>query len=326
MKCRLFFGVLLCSVALVGCKPSQIAVVGQVFIVTKGAENVRLGAVEVLLVERPQATDLLGKIEASVESRIALRRQELIATEEMVKKVKADFDSFRMIKPNPEIWLDPQLYFRNRSFLANPFFDRDVTCVEMKSRIETLWQQRDILSSPLNALNAQWKLVHERLLNSGAWGDMDTLEALEKKIQPLQAKWEHNVDEANSLVSKLKEIVDLAEAERKDQLERAERRLMTAQKVLEGSPTPEDYLQDLSPVPTDKAITDADGRFSFTYPRNKPFAVFASAQRRVAGLTEKYYWLINAPTTGERPEIFLNNNNLIFVDPDGFFKLKPKQL
>jgi hypothetical protein len=326
MKCHVSFGVLLCSVALLACKPKQTAVVGQVFIVTRGAENVRLGAVEVLLIERPQVADFLGKVEASVESRIALRRQELIAAEKMAKKAKADYDSFTRIKPNPEIWLDPQLYFRNRSFLANDFFDRDATCVEIKSQIEALWRQRDTLSGPLDALNAKWKLVHERLLSPGTWGDMDTLEALDKKIQPLQAQWEQNVAEANSLIQKLKDIVDLAEAERKGNLEGVERRFVIAQAILENSPTAEDYLRDFSPVPTQKAITDADGRFSFTYPCNKPFAVFATAQRRVTGLTEKYYWLINAPTTEERPEVFLSNNNLIFVDPDGYFKQKPKQL
>ena len=46
---------------LAGCKPKEISVSGQMFVVTKGAENVKLGDVEVLLLQRSQATDFLKK-------------------------------------------------------------------------------------------------------------------------------------------------------------------------------------------------------------------------------------------------------------------------
>ena len=41
--------------------------------------------------------------------------------------------------------------------------------------------------------------------------------------------------------------------------------------------------------------------------------------------TETYYWLIDAPSGSKAAQILLSNNNLVFVDPDGYFKLKPKE-
>jgi hypothetical protein len=72
-------------------------------------------------------------------------------------------------------------------------------------------------------------------------------------------------------------------------------------------------------------ISNSDGKFSFTYPRNKMFTIFAHAQRMVLDKTETYYWLVDAPTNAETAQIFLSNNNLVFADPDSYFKLKPKE-
>ena len=95
---------------------------------------------------------------------------------------------------------------------------------------------------------------------------------------------------------------------------------------LELYPTPADYFEDFSPVIIQKTLSDADGKFSLNYPRNKMFAIFAHAQRMVLDKTETYYWLVDAPTNVETAQIFLSNNNLVFVDPDGYFKLKPKEV
>jgi hypothetical protein len=42
-------------------------------------------------------------------------------------------------------------------------------------------------------------------------------------------------------------------------------------------------------------ISNSDGKFSFTYPRNKMFTIFAHAQCMVLDKTEAYYWLVDAP-------------------------------
>ena len=63
--------------AALGCKPKATTVSGQVFIVTKGAENVKLGAVEILLIEKPQVTEFLQKKQPAIESEMASKQEEL---------------------------------------------------------------------------------------------------------------------------------------------------------------------------------------------------------------------------------------------------------
>jgi hypothetical protein len=88
----------------------------------------------------------------------------------------------------------------------------------------------------------------------------------------------------------------------------------------------EDYLAEFFPVPTQKTLTDADGRFSFSFPSHKSFTIFATAKRAVLDRAERYYWLANASADSQKGQVFLSNNNLVYSDPDGYFKLKPKEL
>jgi hypothetical protein len=50
---------------------------------------------------------------------------------------------------------------------------------------------------------------------------------------------------------------------------------------------------------------------------------FAKAERVVGTKTEKYFWLVNAPTNSEIAQVLLSNQNLVYADPDGYFKIKP---
>jgi hypothetical protein len=102
-------------------------------------------------------------------------------------------------------------------------------------------------------------------------------------------------------------------------------RLRVAVIKLKNSQAAENYFVDFFPLATQTTHSDADGKFSFVYPRDKPFTIYASANRRTLKGFENYYWLINAPTNAEMLQVFLSNNNLVYVDPDGYFKLKPEE-
>jgi hypothetical protein len=106
-------------------------------------------------------------------------------------------------------------------------------------------------------------------------------------------------------------------------LEAAKTRLRNVRTNSKMYPNAETYFSDFSPVTAQKAQTGLDGKFSFSYPRNKAFTIFAKATR--PSLAEKYYWLVNAPTNGGMNSVLLNNNNLVYADPDGYFKIKPKK-
>jgi len=98
-------------IGLVGCKPKATTVSGQVFIVTKGAENFKLGDVEILLVEKSQVTDFLQKKQPAIDLAMASKRQELTNAEQEVAtalgnadKAQANFDWFTANKT----WIIPQ--------------------------------------------------------------------------------------------------------------------------------------------------------------------------------------------------------------------------
>ncbi len=187
-----------------GCKPKAVipkttTVSGQVFIVTRGAENIKLGAVEILLIEEQAAREFLRKLKES-------QRAAFVIANAQYKKVNAAYMASRT---------DTALYEEAKQ----ASFRRDV---------------------------------------------------LEKK--------------------------------------------------LEDPPTTEEYSADLSEIVVQKTLTDADGRFSFICPRNKSFTIFASAHRTVFDKTEMYCWWVNAPTTAEKAQLFLSNNNQTSIDPDHYLK------
>jgi hypothetical protein len=290
---------------LAGCKPKATTVSGQVFIVTKGAENVKLGAVEILLVEKSQVTGFLQKKQPAVESEMASKRQDITNAEQEVataqsnaNKAEAYFDWFTTNKP----YKTNTDYFKASSEWDNLFkqYVRQTNYVNQVSAYATTNQLDD--------------------------------ENAEKTFFAALKKREEMAEQLNSLADQMRLIKTAALAAERDKLEIVKSSLTKTashadivKTILENSPTVADYLADFLPVIVQKTLSDSDGKFSFTYPRNKMFTVFAHAQRMVLDKTEAYYWLIDAPTNAETAQIFLSNNNLVFVDPDSYFKLKPKE-
>jgi hypothetical protein len=87
-------GFLIAAVALPGIhallKPKEISISGQVFIVTKGAANVKLGAVEILLIEKQQVTGFLRSKQAAVDADIKTRENELQNASRGIETAKAN--------------------------------------------------------------------------------------------------------------------------------------------------------------------------------------------------------------------------------------------
>lgn len=91
------------TVVLLGCKQKETILSGQVFIATSGGQNLRLGDVEVLLVERKQALEFLESKRRTIESAIASRQRELESAEAAAEKARSDHN----------------LFLRNRPYLTN---------------------------------------------------------------------------------------------------------------------------------------------------------------------------------------------------------------
>ena len=78
-------------IGLAGCKPKETAISGQVFIATSGRENIRLGAVEVLLIERQQVTNCLQKRQAVISDKMKLATRAMLETRQR-DTANAEFD------------------------------------------------------------------------------------------------------------------------------------------------------------------------------------------------------------------------------------------
>jgi hypothetical protein len=265
-------------VALTGCKPKQTALSGQMFIVTQGAENVKLGDVQISLIDKSQASDFLLNKQTSIETELAARKNEIGVAERRVASVQTDYDSFQTNSDYVEL----------ESELDNVSKEHE----DLEQKLRSLPQDSDENEKTLKEVGVKYAKQYE----------------LQQKLDDMRKAREPKINELLN------------------DIQTADLLLATAKTRLENFPMSEDYLADFSPLTIQQTRTDADGKFSFVYSRDKSLAIFASAQRMVLNKIEKYYWLVNAPTNAESVQIFLSNNNLVEVDPDGYFTLKPKQV
>ena len=71
------------------------------------------------------------------------------------------------------------------------------------------------------------------------------------------------------------------------------------------------YFNDL-PLEIDRALTDADGRFTLKIPKPGKFAIFAESSRQIGNKKETYYWLVSVSMNeSESKELLLSNHNLV---------------
>jgi hypothetical protein len=243
---------------LAGCKPKETALSGQVFIVAQGAENVKLGDVEILLIEKTQVINYLQTKQPVIESEMASKREEL-------KQIQQGHV--------------PDVLRTNAAY------------AKALSESDKLQKQFDVQLARMSQSTKDYSNNPER--SDAVFSDAKA----ESKV--IQIKMQAALDQMNAAQS-------------------------AVAASLQNYPAPAHYFEGFSPVVAQKNLSDADGKFSFSYTQNKPLAIFASAQRMVLNKTEKYYWLIDAPIKSEKVQIFLSNNNLAFADPDGYFEVKPK--
>jgi hypothetical protein len=285
-------------VTLTGCKPNETLLTGQMFIVTQGAENVKLGDVEILLIEKSQVTVFLQKKQYVIDAEIASRQQDLTDAKDEINKAQTNYVSFLQKKP----------YQTNENY------------VKIGSQLAVILKLKNTFQRQYDALD-----INAKSAESDASYDVDKYNTLLNQRTSVQQSLDIENKVAASLQEKLDDIKSSAEAEKNNILNSAVSRAANAETKLKNYPTAEDCLSDFLPAVIKKTISDSDGKFSFSYPHNKSFAIFARAQRKILSKTETYYWIIDTPTNMKTARILLSNNNLVTVDQDGYFKLKLKE-
>jgi hypothetical protein len=276
----LIFAVVL---ALTGCKPRETTLSGQMFIVTRDAENIKLGLIEVLLIEKDSAKEFIQKRQPAIDAEIASRQHEF----ELCNEIMTNTSDMDLPLEQPYGRTNYSALIQYREHLTAELQDAEINAPKLR-------QQAD-----------------DSMLRYKAGYTDSSFEA-------------HQLDDKAYVMEQDRDKILPAEIYLKTMdIERLEKEFSEAKAKLDAAPTAEIYFDNFSPNILQKTVTDADGKFLISYPRNKTFAIFAKAERLVGDKTERYYWLINAPSGIENAQVFLGNNNLVTVDPDGYFKIKP---
>jgi hypothetical protein len=278
------------TVGLLGCKPSETKITGQVFIVTQGAENVKLGAVEIVLIEKKQVVDYLRERQIDIDADIKNHKQELA-------------DALRGIET------------------ANANEAEVLNQVEQLVRAFPFWQAGDSHHSA--GLEVESGLV--RAEASHYWVGLGMESGLVRAYPQPQFEGGTITEDAYTVANNFADRQNKKLKDAHEAVTSAELKAGNLKEWLKHFPVTDDYLLGFRPMVIKKTLTDADGRFSIDCPRGKEFTLYAKAQRQVGYRTEHYYWLIGAPTHSESEQSILSNNNLTEVDPDDYFKTKPQK-
>jgi hypothetical protein len=76
MKTNSLSAALLICLLFCGCKPRETNLSGQAFIVTRGGENIKLGLLEVFLIDKAAATEFIKKKQPAVDAVIVSRQHD----------------------------------------------------------------------------------------------------------------------------------------------------------------------------------------------------------------------------------------------------------
>lgn len=353
-------------VGLAGCKPKETTISGQVFIATSGGVNIRLGAVEIMLLNREDVLNYLQKEQLGIKDKFRLegqaKQEELVrdladaasrvpacqrnlaiaeaqveVSQQKFNQTKLDYDQFMASNP----LLTNAAYVKTKQHLAD-----QAQLIQSKQQsikyMQGELQRYSIPGKPVWVIDAgtkghwvqpdetvrkaTYKAYQRNLVN--AQTELANLYAQIELDKQALGKMEHDVNEFQA--------AKLSEAERqlnrvKSDVTQAQRDLAAAKSrldalknappIMPSKPQLEDFLVGFKPPIVKKVNSDADGNFSLTYPQNKKFTIFAQATRStLSGPPERYFWLIDAPVKAEGARVLLNNNNLVEVDPDGYFK------
>lgn len=78
-------------------------------------------------------------------------------------------------------------------------------------------------------------------------------------------------------------------------------------------PTAQHYFRNF-PETTLSTRTDADGKFSISFPKGQRYVLAAHAARVTDSVQERYYWLIRVSDDAHGKKILLSNHNLVVGD------------
>ena len=333
---RISAATVLAIALLVGCRQKEAVLSGQVFVVTQGRENVKLGDVQVVLQEKPLVQNFLSNKVSKVKLELVRQDQELKVAEHQLSQVTSETTAFLATKP----------YLANADYLET-LSQRD-DCIRkiaaLRQKSEPMRQRSDELRKIARSVVKERTpefIYLDYLANSlFVW---DSVEIPSHQTPPKEPEaftsWRNYLATAKKELAEATSDIRLYEAKRasldmqlsqiaKDETAKQQRKKDAAgMRVKSVRNSMLRYATNLVAIvfqdfPTQtarKTVSDAEGRFTISFPSKKRFSVFIHSERNVFGKNESYYWLVDAPSISTAP-IVLSNSRLIENDPDGYLR------
>jgi hypothetical protein len=264
---------LIIAAAITAISTRKTTLTGQVFIVTQGAENVKMGAVEIVLIEKQQVTDFLRQRQAGIDSERQTRKLSIdVAKREVVA------ETMQLCRTWREVITENGMGSAGES--AKTALDKILTgAVQLNSEnlagiteaLEELSAARKVTLISPYSLTYNWNMSDE------ARRKLDAADAAVKEAQSHAANLGEALDRfptADDYLSGLLAAVSVARRSMTD----ADGRFSIA-------------------CPRRKAFmlyANAQRKIPSEYGTH----------------TEEYYWLVDAITDTGNAQIFLSNNNL----------------
>ena len=267
-----------------GCK-KETEIEGQIFIVTKGRENIELGLVEVAIVDAPSfdAHHKAVLSELSEEYSLAIKEY---------RPLEVDLDDL-----GRKEWDT----YEKAGDLEEPF-DEAINLLESTARIDD--ETRSIINlGSASEKNYGWTAE----LESGGRYDQD-------KYQEAVAKFEATRTPFLTATSEFLSVTKGYET-KLDEIGTTVPNLPFSEKALIR-------LLETLPAHT-KVKTDSEGRFSVILESNTQHVFVAQAERDTGGETEVYYWTVHFDSgENKATKLFLSNDNMSDI-PDQFASEMP---
>ncbi|MBK9214349.1 MAG: hypothetical protein IPM59_01910 [Chloracidobacterium sp.] len=267
---------------LFGCSGDR-RIQGSVFVVTNGAENVKLGLVKITIIPEDVATKFASEKKDAVTSALSVLREQADALRPELEQAQADFDA-------------------------------------SKKSYELVSSQRDSAKSKVNALDAQFNPY--ALETYSFLSEYDTPEQIAERARQARLGKQLNSlrRQLVAIESRLAQA-GTERTNKETELNAVKGRLAVIFAKMTSIAAPA-VLLDGVPEGIAKVVTDAEGKFELKLPSGR-YALFASAQRRIVTSTEEYHWMIWVNVASEAPTLILSNQNLLGEDSeDSVFKLK----
>lgn len=264
------------SLASVSCR-RETEVRGSVFIVTRGADNQKLGLVIVSAIPADQIKRFVEEKKARVRAQLERLRKTNEARGAEVAAAQRAYD-------------------------------------EAKKTVDDLTAQKEAVSSRQSELNSSSQPYLDGLTEEDL-GDSPALAAELAKQRKVRQQIQALAQQAAKLSSQADAArTRLATAERQLTAAKAEAEAETL-KALEL--VNEAALFEGIPEGAAKAVTDADGKFALKLPGPGKYVLAARAERRVYDKTERYFWIVWVDAGGKGPDqVMLTNQNMLGQEAD----------